>query len=174
LGVQDAFAAVVPMEGRVFRQEHAQIDGTLTMRIMVFALARPDNWIEVTSGVREIVLPLSGGAPSILTRKELPAGRYAAIRTVFLHVEALVEGGLTVDGVPIRGPVRVELGPEGRVIVETPPPPLAGSVDFTIAQGRDSRIKVDLHTNRWIRLLNAQRQVRSQDFAGEVKVGRQP
>jgi hypothetical protein len=159
----------------------SQLEGTLTMRIQVFAFLAPSamerlvlagdaargEWIEVTSGVREIVLPLSDAASGILTRKELPAGRYTAVRTIFLHVEALVEGGLVVDGVPIRGPVRVDLGGDRRIVVEAP-------IELDIVNRAEARISVNLHTNRWIRLLNAQRQVQSQDFAGQVRVGRQP
>jgi hypothetical protein len=163
-----ATAAVVPVPGRSSDQTTSQLEGRLVMRIMVFAMSGRDDFVEVTSGVREIVLPLSGGAPSILTRKELPAGRYLAIRTVFLQVEAVVESGLVdPDGQPVRGAVRVELGPDARLVVDTP-------IDLTISEGRDARIKVDLHTQRWIRLLNAQRQVQSSDFVGQLRVGRQP
>jgi hypothetical protein len=164
-------ASVVPLppeRGRPAPLVQSQLEGTLNMRIMVFAFLRPDTWIEVTTGPREIVMPLSGGAPAILARKELPTGRYTAIRTVFLHVEAVVTSGLTdQNGQPVRGPVRVELGPDARLVVDTP-------LELTVEEGRPARIKVDLHAHRWIRLLNAQRQVQSSDFVGNVRVGRQP
>lgn len=180
LRAEQATQSVVPVPQRQAGSQ-SQLDGTLTMRIQVFAFLAPSTlgrfvlrgdvaageWIEITDGVREIVLSLSETGSGILARRELPAGAYTSIRTVFLHVEALVEGGLVVDGVPIRGPVRVDLGGDRRVVVETP-------IELNIANGGEARINVNLHTQRWIRLLNAQRQVRSQDFAGEVKVGRQP
>jgi hypothetical protein len=137
----------------------------LTLSIQVYALSRPGVAIEVTDGIQQLVMPLSGGEPLVLARKSLPAGVYSGIRTVFLHVEAMVEGGLIVDGVAIRGPVRVELG--NRLVVDTP-------VALTIEEGVPARISVNLHTNRWIRLLNLDRRVRAEDFQGEVKVGRQP
>jgi hypothetical protein len=180
LRAEQATQSVVPVPLRQARTQ-SQIEGTLTMRIQVFAFLAPSTlgrfvlrgdaaageWIEVTDGVREIVLSLSETGAGILARKELPAGTYTAVRTVFLHVEAQVEGGLVVDGVPIRGPVRVDLGGDRRLVVETP-------IELNIADGGEARINVNLHTQRWIRLLNAQRQVRSQDFAGEVRIGRQP
>ena len=110
-------------------------------------------------------MPLSTSAPFLLVRKELPEGSYTSIRTVFLSVVAQVEGGLVVDGVPIRGPVTVELGPGGRILVETP-------LDLTITEGTAARIKVDLHTTRWLRLLNQQRRVQPEDFQREVQVRR--
>jgi hypothetical protein len=142
--------------------DQQMVDGTLTLRIQVFAVARAGA-VEVTNGVQELVMPLSGSAPFLLVRKELPAGSYASIRTVFLSVVAQVEGGLIIDGVPIRGPVTVELGSEGRIVVDTP-------IDLRIADGLESRIRVDLHTTRWIRLLNAQRRVQPEDFRREVRV----
>ena len=142
--------------------EQQMVDGTLTLRIQVFAVARTGA-VEVTNGVQELVMPLSASAPFLLVRKELPAGSYASIRTVFLSVVAQVEGGLIIDGVPIRGPVTVDLGSDARIVVDTP-------IDLRIEDGFASRIKVDLHTTRWIRLLNAQRRVRPEDFQREVTV----
>ena len=141
------------------------VEGTLTMRIQVFAVARSGSMIEVTNGVQELMMPLATSAPFLLVRKELPEGSYTSIRTVFLSVVAQVEGGLVVDGVPIRGPVTVELGPGGRILVETP-------LDLTITEGSLARIKVDLHTTRWLRLLNQQRRVQPEDFQREVQVRR--
>jgi hypothetical protein len=142
------------------------LEGTLTLRVQVFVLSRADATpIEVTDGVQQVVMPLSGGTPVVLARKSLPAGSYAVIRTVFLHVEALVESGLVVDGVAIRGPVRVDLG--SRLVVDTP-------LALTIEEDIPARISVNLHTTRWIRLLTVDRRVRAEDFEGEVRVGRQP
>jgi hypothetical protein len=139
------------------------VDGTITLRLQVFALTRAGDPVEVTSGVQELVMPLAFSAPFVLARKELPAGTYATIRTVFASVVAQVEGGLVVDGVPIRGPVTVDLGSEGRIVVDTP-------IDLRIEEDLEARIKVDLHTTRWIRLLNSQRRVQTEDFRREVRV----
>jgi hypothetical protein len=143
----------------------ALLDGTLNMRVQVFALTGRDFPIEVTEGVQEVIMPLSGAVPVVLARKSLPTGTYLAIRTVFLHVEAVVDGGLIVDGVPIRGPVRVDLGQGSRLIVDTP-------ITLTIDEDVPARINVDLHTMRWIRLLNQDRRVRAEDFQGQVTVRR--
>jgi hypothetical protein len=157
--------AWVPAAGGQRSSGAALLDGTLTLRVQVFALSRPGVAYEVTDGVQEVVMPLSGGSPVLLARKSIPAGTYSGIRTVFLHVEAMVEAGLIVDGVAIRGPVRVDLG--SRLVVDSP-------VALTIEEAFPARVSVNLHTNRWIRLLTVDRRVRSEDFEGEVKVGRQP
>jgi hypothetical protein len=159
--------ADVPGAGRQPANGGEPLDGTLTLRVQVFALARADAAIEVTDGIQEVVMPLSGGSPVVLARKSLPAGPYAVIRTVFLHVEAVVEGGLVVDGVAIRGPVQVDLGQGSRLVVDTP-------IALTIDESVPARIGVNLHTARWIRLLTQDRRVRAEDFQGEVRIGRQP
>ena len=141
------------------------VDGTLTMRVQVFAVSRSGRALEVTSGVQELVMPLSSVAPFLLARRDLPEGSYASVRTVFLSVVAEVESGLVVDGVPIRGPVTVELGPSGRIMVETP-------LDLTVSENTPAQVKVDLHTTRWLRLLNQQRRVQPEDFQREVQVRR--
>jgi hypothetical protein len=155
-------AALSMVPSRVGSQQQ-MVDGTLTLGVQVFVLTGSGRTVEVTNGVQELVMPLSGSAPFVLARRELASGAYAAIRTVFVSVVAQVEGGLVVDGVPIRGPVTVDLGSDGRIVVDTP-------LDLRIEEDLETRIKVDLHTTRWIRLLNNQRRVQSQDFQREVRV----
>src|SRR6185503_17587352 len=118
LPTQSVAPPTAPPIGRQSSSGQTQADGTLTLRIQVYAHTRPDSWIEVTDGVQQVVMPLSGAVPFTLARKELPAGTYAAIRTVFLQVVANVEGGLIgPDGQPVRGPVTVQLGTDSRLVV---------------------------------------------------------
>jgi hypothetical protein len=144
------------------------IQGTLTVRVQVYVRRGPTRWIEVTDGVQEIEMPLAGGEPMTLAEKGIPAGPYAAVRTVFRRVEADVESGLQVDGVAVTGPVLVDLGAEERLAVDR-------SVELDVTEGVVSSIAVDLHATRWLRLLDRDRkQVRPEDFEGELALRRRP
>lgn len=144
------------------------IEGTLTVRIQVYVLRSPLRWVEVTDGVQEVEMPLAGAVPVTLAQKSIPAGPYVSVRTVFRRVEADVERGLEVDGVAVTGPVPVDLGPQDRLVVERP-------VALDVTEGLTSSLAVDLHTMRWLRLLDRDRKrVSQEDFTGQLDLRRRP
>ncbi len=55
------------------------IEGTLTVRIQVFVLRRPSQWIEVTRGVQQVVLSIGDPQPATIAQMSLPAGPYRAV-----------------------------------------------------------------------------------------------
>lgn len=144
------------------------VQGTLTVRVQVYVRRGSARWIEVTDGVQEVEMPLVGGDPVTLAEKAVPTGPYAAMRTVFRRVEADVQSGLVVDGVAVTGPILVDLGTEESLVVDRP-------VELEVSEGTRSSLAVDLHTTRWLRLLDRDRKrVRQEDFEGEVALRRRP
>ena len=145
-----------------------EIEGTLTLGIQVFVLHPPVRWVEVTDGPQEVVMELGSPTPLVLAHATVPAGRYRGVRTVFRRVEADVVGGLIVNGQPVTGIVRVRLGDGGILVVDDP-----AEVDVPI--GGEASLLVDLHTTRWLRLLNLElRQVAASDFQGQLRLRPRP
>jgi hypothetical protein len=104
----------------------------------------------------------------ILARATVAAGRYRGVRTVFRRVEANVVRGLIVDGQPVIGLVRVQLGDGGALVVDDP-------TEVEVPVGGEVSLLVDLHTTRWLRLLNLElRQVTASDFQGQVRLRPKP
>jgi hypothetical protein len=144
------------------------IRGTLTVRVQVYVRRGSARWIEVTDGVQEVEMPLVGGDPVALAEKNVPTGPYTAVRTVFRRVEADVQSGLEVDGVAVTGPIPVDLGAEDHLVVDRP-------IELEVSEGARSSLAMDLHATRWLRLLDRDRkQVRQEDFEGEVALRRRP
>lgn len=141
-----------------------QIRGTLTVRLQVFLLRRPGRWIEITDGVQEVTLALEDPEPVTVARRDIPAGPYHAVRTLFRRVEANVEGGLEVDGEPVIGRIPVDLGLQDRLQIER-------GLDLQVGDGKLVELVVDLHARRWLRRLDTDRRlVDPEHFEDELKL----
>jgi hypothetical protein len=146
----------------------SDLAGTLTLSIQVFLLHPPARWVEVTDGPQQVVMDLESAEPVVLARATLAAGRYRGVRTVFRRVEANVVRGLIVDGQPVTGLVRVQLGDGGALVVDDP-------TEVDVPAGGETSLLVDLHTTRWLRLLNLElRQVAASDFQGQLRLRPKP
>jgi len=161
-------APSVPTGGASRQTGPSDLAGSLTLSIQVFVLHPPYRWVEVTDGPQEVVMDLESSEPVVLARATLAAGRYRGVRTVFRRVEANVVRGLVVDGQPVTGLVRVRLGDGGVLVVDDP-------TEVEVPVGGETSLLVDLHTTRWLRLLNLElRQVAASDFQGQVRVRPRP
>lgn len=141
-----------------------QIQGTLTVRLQVFLFRRPGRWIEITDGVQEVTLDLGDPEALIIARRDVPAGPYHAVRTLFRRVEANVESGLEIDGEPVIGRIPVDLGLQDRLQIER-------GVDLEVGDGKLVELVVDLHAHRWLRRLDTDRRlVDSEHFEDELKL----
>jgi hypothetical protein len=146
----------------------SDLAGTLTLSIQVFVLHPPYRMVEVTDGPQMVVLDLESTEPMTLASATVPAGRYRGVRTVFRRVEANVVRGLVVDGQPVTGLVRVQLGSGGALVVDDP-------TEVEVPAGGEASLLVDLHTTRWLRLLNLElRQVAASDFQNQVRLRPRP
>ena len=145
-----------------------RIEGTLTIRLQVFVVRQPSRVIEVMDGTQEVTLSLGDPQAVTIARRDLPAGPYHAVRTVFRRVEADVVRGLEFDGVPVTGRIPVELGPLDRLQIQR-------ALGLDVVEEGGSEVVVNLHAARWLRRLDRdQRLVHSDDFEGELAVRHRP
>jgi hypothetical protein len=113
-------------------------------------------------------MDLEAAEPIVLAHATLSAGRYRGVRTVFRRVEANIVRGLVVDGQPVTGIVRVQLGDGGLLVVDDP-------AEVEVPAGGEASLLVDLHTTRWLRLLNLElRQVTASDFREQLRLRPRP
>ncbi len=123
------------------------IVGTLTVRLRSFARRGVGDFVELTDGVEEVTLSLNDPAAVEIARRSVPAGRYDAVRTFFGRIEANIESGLVIDGVPIEGAVTVDLGGEGFSTVTY--------TGFDVWEDAPTVVAIDMQSRLWLRLANA-------------------
>jgi len=76
------------------------------------------EWLELTAGPQDISLDLGGAIERRAGVRFVSDGRYTRFRAVFQQVTATPTGGLIVDGEPLLGPVTVDMGDGGALVVE--------------------------------------------------------
>jgi hypothetical protein len=159
-------SAVVPAaQAREDAEETAAAEGQLIAQLRAYIRADlTGEWIEITEGVRDITLDLNGSSERRAGVRFLDSGRYSGFRVVFQRVEATVTSGLIVGGVPILGPVRVDLGSQGTVTVER-------GLVLEVDASADQDIVLDLNASTWLPLLSlSTRTVSATSFASAVGV----
>ena len=143
-----AASALYSQLGAPAGSSHADdIVGTLTVRLRSFARRGVGDFVELTDGVQEVTLPLGDPVAVEIARRAVPAGRYDAVRTFFGRVEANIESGLVIDGVPIEGTVSVDLGGEGFSMVTY--------TGFDVWEDGPTVVAIDMQSRLWLRLANA-------------------
>lgn len=123
------------------------IVGTLTVRMRSFARRGIGDFVELTDGVQELTLSLDDPVSVEVARRSVPAGRYDAVRTFFGRIEAYIESGLVIDGVPIEGRVPVDLGGDGFSVVTY--------TGFDVFEDVPTVVAIDMQSRLWLRLASA-------------------
>ncbi len=140
------------------------IEGILIVWVRSFARRGPRDWEELTDGFQQLTLSLQDPEVAEVARRSLPEGGYEAVRTVFARVHAQVIRGLDVNGEPVTGLVRVELGPDGTLTVEEPIP-------FHLRERERVRLELEMQSRVWLRLVDAvQRRVGGEEFRQVFRV----
>jgi hypothetical protein len=140
------------------------VEGTLTVRVRSYARRGPGDFVELTDGVQEVTVSLSDPEPVEIARRPMPTGSYDAVRTFFGRIEANIESGLVIDGIPIIGTVPVDLSPTGTLSVVT----LTG---FEVVESTPTVVAIEMQSRVWLRLVDAVlRRVDLEDFRRVLRV----
>lgn len=148
--------------------EGEAIEGILTVWVRSFVRRGDQDWEELTDGFQQLTLSLQDPEPAEVARRSLPEGSYEAVRTVFTRVHAQVIRGLDVNGEPVTGLIRVDLGPEGTLTVVDP-------VSIEVREREVVRLALEMQSRVWLRLVDAvQRRVAGDEFRQVFRVRVRP
>lgn len=145
--------------------DEEELAGTLSVSVRSYVRAAgpgTDDWVEITDGVQEIVVPLEDPTPVVIGRATLNEGEYRAIRTLFGRVRVEVERGLTIGGEPFTGEIGVTFGESGLLLVE--------ERNLRIGPNQSIPLLLEMGTRRWIHLADQEtRDVSESDFEREFR-----
>ncbi len=97
-------------------------------------------------------------------RAILPTGQYSQMRIVFTDIEVEIESGLIINGVPVVGPVEVELEDISLTVTR--------QLNLNVGDGESVFFLIDLNANTWLQAVDPVLGVVMEEvFANAVSVG---
>ena len=142
-------------------------EGTVHFRARIYLWTDAGQWVEVTNGAAAAgsVAASGDGGATVLASSRLRARSYTRARVVFEEVRAEMTGGVQLHpGTIVTGELTVEMAGGGRATVER-------EIDLQVRSGSTARLVIDLNSNAWMTLADAQtRMVSRSDFESAVRV----
>lgn len=117
--------------------------GSLRTTLRVFLESEGGDLVPLTDGDRSAEVDLRGETEAELSTAELDPGLYPRVRVVFTEIEATVESGLEIDGLPLQGKVRVGGEALDSLVVER-------NVDVEVPEGGRVEVLLDMNSTAWL------------------------
>lgn len=157
-----------PLGTAVLEGEEDEPEGKLEIEFILSLIDERGEVIAVDDKEIEVELDLAGLFEADAVRALMPARRYVGIRVDFTEIEVEVDRGVIIDGVPIQGPIEIELEDDEVITVERP-------VEIVLPEGGRIRILLDLNTRTWLRAIDPDlRTVAERVFADAIRVVASP
>jgi hypothetical protein len=136
-----------PAASSIFRQDGAEeAEGEVEIDFQVFLVNELGQQVQLGDDELRVKVDLQGVILDEAVREFVDAVRYTELRVIFTKIQAEVEGGLVVNGVPILGEVHVELED---VSLEVTRP-----IDVDLQPGGEVGLILDLNAPAWLAGVN--------------------
>lgn len=147
------------------RESTGQAQGDVQVTARVYVWSSESGWVELTNGPQQATVDAAGsGSAQLLGSAQVAAGSYTRARVEFDRVQARLSGGLQVSTGLLDGSVAVDLGGDGRVVVEK-------QIAVNASAEATTTLDVVLNTSAWLSQADAQtRTVAESSFADAVTV----
>lgn len=121
-------------------------EGELQVEVIVSLVSASGAVVPLTEDVLEVQVDLEGIEQDETTPTTVPADDYRGLRLVFLKIQAEVDAGLVINGVPFTGEVDVELEADSLVVDRT--------LNLDLPDDSRAEIFVDLNATQWLQALD--------------------
>lgn len=139
-------------------------EGEVEADLSVFLVAADGELVPITDGEVRVRVDLQGVEQPEIGTQMVGATTYTGLRIVFTEIEAEVDAGLIIGGVPVTGPIDVEI--EGVLTIDRP-------IEVEIADGERVELLIDLNADSWLQAVDpVTLTVDAQVFADLVSVRR--
>jgi hypothetical protein len=139
-------------------------EGKLEIEFLLYLIRGDGSLVEVDDKEIEVELDLAGFFEADAVTAILPADRYVGIRIQFTEIEVEVERGVIINGIPITGPVEVELEDDETITIERP-------LDVVLEEGGRVQILLDMNARVWLAAMDPDLQrVAERVFSDAIRV----
>lgn len=94
----------------------------------------------------EVRVDLGGRTEASVVEQQVPVARYTGLQVVFTKIQAEVDAGLIINGVPVTGEIRVEF--------ENLTLPVTKEIDLNIVAGSNVELVLDLNAPAWLQAVD--------------------
>jgi hypothetical protein len=123
-----------------------QPEGEVEVEFRLFLLTEDGESVSLTDTDVRVRVDLEGVRESQVADRVVPAARYTGFQIVFTQIEAEVDAGLIINGVPVVGAVDVEF--------EDVTLPVTKPVDFVIGEADLVSLLIDLNAAQWLQAVD--------------------
>jgi len=139
-------ASPTPRGTTAASEEGGQPEGEVEVEFKLFLEAADGDLIALTERTVRVRVDLQGVSEPEVANQLLPAAAYSALRIVFTAIEVEVDAGLIINGVPVTGPVNVEM--DNVSLTVTRP------LDLDIRAGTRAVLVIDLNAASWLQAVD--------------------
>lgn len=123
-----------------------QPEGQLEAEMLLAVVTDDGTIIPLSDDEFEVSVDLEGVEQDETSAVSLPADVYTDLRIVFLQIEVQVDAGLIIDGVPVTGPIDIELETDSLVVLKP--------LDLDLGDQESVEILVDLNAASWLQAVD--------------------
>lgn len=121
----------------------AAVEGELSITAAVWLVADDGTVVPISQSQVPATFVVEGDDEALVGRADVEARSYTKVRVEFTDVSMFVTGGLIIQEQPILGPVSVNLGSSGSVLVERP-------IQLTLEARTTRTVVIDLDAHEWL------------------------
>jgi len=135
-------ASKTPAAGPALADEEEEPEGEVEIDMQLFLVDDLGHQTQLGGDELRVKVDLQGVIPEEAARRFVAAVHYSELRVIFTKIQAEVEAGLVINGIPILGEVHVELE---NVHLEVVRP-----IDVDLQEGEAVELVLDLNAPAWL------------------------
>jgi hypothetical protein len=120
--------------------------GRIEAEMLLYLVSESGGEVRITDDEFEVSVDLGGVEQDETVPKQIPTDTYTGLRIVFLQIEVRVDAGLVIDGVPVTGPIDIDLETDSLSVLK--------GVALQLDDAERAEILVDLNAVRWLQAVD--------------------
>ena len=121
-------------------------EGEIEVELNLFLVSEDGDLVSLTDTEVRVRVDLEGVRESEIADRVVSAVRYTGLRMVFTEIEAEVDAGLIINGVPVTGPIRVEFDDISLTFTK--------AIDVAVGDNERVGLVIDLNAAAWLQAVD--------------------
>jgi hypothetical protein len=134
------------VEGPARAEGDDEPEGRIEAELLMYLVSESGGEVRITDDEFEVSVDLGGVEQDETVPKQIPTDTYTGLRIVFLQIEVRVDAGLVIGGVPVTGPIDIDLETDSLSVLK--------AVPLQLDDAERAEILVDLNAASWLQAVD--------------------